>query len=179
MAGWEPGARILSKGADVGYTTNFDGRFQLDKCLTVEQFNELKDFRSHDHRSEDYCPSYGFYCQWVPTEDGKAIQWDGSEKFYSYDEWLGILIEKFFKPWGVKITGQVRYSGEEWNDTGLIIVNDDQTVEKKQIGYIPKDISTALDEAIEAVDEEDNARARGILEGIKESLKTSEVTGNP
>ncbi len=66
----------------------------------------------------------GLWCQWVPTEDGTAIEWDGSEKFYRYTEWLEYLIEHFLKPWGYSLNGAVKWQGEEIDDRGIITVTD-------------------------------------------------------
>lgn len=35
----------------------------------------------------------GLWCLWVPTEDGRAIVWNGGDKFYSYTDWLEYLIK--------------------------------------------------------------------------------------
>lgn len=40
----------------------------------------------------------GLWCQWVPTEDGSAIQWDQEEKFYWGTEWMAYLIDTFLAP---------------------------------------------------------------------------------
>ena len=32
----------------------------------------------------------GLWCQWIPSEDSKSIEWDGGEKFYDYD-WLTLF----------------------------------------------------------------------------------------
>ncbi len=37
----------------------------------------------------------GLWCNWVPTDDGCGIQWDGSEKFYDAAEWMRYLIDTF------------------------------------------------------------------------------------
>jgi hypothetical protein len=66
----------------------------------------------------------GLWCQWVPTEDLKGIEWDGNEKFYSYVEWLEYIIENFLKPWGYTLNGEVRWRGEEFSDIGVITVKD-------------------------------------------------------
>ena len=70
-------------------------------------------------------PPYGqpsLWCQWVPTEDGTGIKWDGSEKFYEYIEWLGYIIDHFLTPWGYVLNGTVSWVGEDSGDTGDIIV---------------------------------------------------------
>ena len=79
----------------------------------------------------------GLWCQWTPSDDGTVLSWDGGEKFYNYVEWLKYIIEHFLTPWGVTITGVVRWRGEEFSDTGSIVVTDNvvdvQDGEKKPI----------------------------------------------
>lgn len=64
------------------------------------------------------------WCQWVPTEDGAYLQWDGGEKFYEYVRWLKYLIRHFFIPWGRTLNGEVDWQGEESDDIGRIRVTD-------------------------------------------------------
>ena len=63
----------------------------------------------------------GLWCHWIPAQTGKAIEWDGSEKFYSSLEWLQYLVDHFLSPWGYEITGQVLYQGEDLKDMGKIM----------------------------------------------------------
>jgi hypothetical protein len=62
------------------------------------------------------------WCQWIPTQDGTAICWDGNEKFYEYTAWLKYLIKHFLQPWGYALNGEVAYSGEHAFDTGILSV---------------------------------------------------------
>lgn len=62
------------------------------------------------------------WCQWVLSEDGTELEWDGSEKFYSYVEWLNYLIANFFNNWGIQLNGIVKWQGEDIDDRGKIIV---------------------------------------------------------
>jgi len=118
----------------MGYTTEFDGKFKFSKELTMSQYKTLKDFAEQRHGDNLECPS--FYCQWVPTDDGKYLEWDGNEKFYSYIEWLEILIEKFFNPWKIKLNGEVTWEGEESGDLGKIVVkNNVVTAKQARIVY--------------------------------------------
>jgi hypothetical protein len=39
----------------------------------------------------------GLWCQWVPTDDGAAIEWDEGEKFYESDAWMAYIIDHFLK----------------------------------------------------------------------------------
>jgi len=66
----------------------------------------------------------GLWCQWIPTEDGKYIEWDGGEKFYDYVEWLSYIIDHFLLPWGYNLNGRVEWTGEDSEDVGAINVED-------------------------------------------------------
>lgn len=78
----------------------------------------------------------GLWCQWtigdedgVPTDDVQSVRticWDGNEKFYEYVNWLKYIIHHFLKPWGYKLNGSVEWRGEDWSDTGKIIVTDNE-----------------------------------------------------
>jgi hypothetical protein len=78
----------------------------------------------------------GLWCQWIPTSDGTAIEWDGGEKFYDYVEWIEYLIANFFKPWGYVLNGSVEWSGEDREDVGVIeIANNEVNVKQGHIVY--------------------------------------------
>ena len=66
----------------------------------------------------------GLWCQWIISEDGLRLEWDGGEKFYYYDEWLGYLIANFFDPLGYVLNGSVEWQGEDYDDFGTITVTD-------------------------------------------------------
>lgn len=69
----------------------------------------------------------GLWCQWNPRTDPEGssfIEWDGSEKFYNYVEWIEYLIENFLKPWGYTVNGTVEWQGEESDDRGRIVITD-------------------------------------------------------
>jgi hypothetical protein len=65
----------------------------------------------------------GLWCQWIPTEDGTAIEWDGNEKFYNYVEWIEYIIN-WLKPKGYVVNGEVEWQGEDSDDFGKIVVVD-------------------------------------------------------
>lgn len=141
----------------MGYTTDFSGRFELDKPLAPKMLNFLKMFnetrrmkrivdeafgidgeffvfgtgsygQDQDSTIVDYNsePSTqpSLWCQWIPSDDGKGIEWDGGEKFYSYSEWLFYLINKVLAPNGYTLNGTVIWQGEETGDVGKIHVVD-------------------------------------------------------
>ena len=72
----------------------------------------------------------GLWCQWVPTREGRGIEWNGSEKFYNYVEWLQYIINRFLAPWGYTLTGEVNWEGEDNSDMGKIIVKDNKITTK-------------------------------------------------
>lgn len=105
----------------MGYTTDFRGTFKLDRPLNVLQFTTLKEFAEEPHNGYP-----GGYCQWIPTEDGTGLCWDGNEKFYNYTEWLEHIVEHFLKPWGLVLNGSVTWHGERAGDSGVIYVKDNR-----------------------------------------------------
>lgn len=66
----------------------------------------------------------GLWCDWVLTPNGKELEWNGGEKFYNYIEWLKYMIDNFFEKWGIKLNGEIKWSGEEMADVGVITVKD-------------------------------------------------------
>ncbi len=68
----------------------------------------------------------GLWCKWAPNDDGTELIWDGREKFRNYIEWLKYLIEHFFTPWGVTLSGHVEWRGEDFDDRGVISIEDSQ-----------------------------------------------------
>lgn len=87
-----------------------------------------KDFSYEDERKfidSGMCQP-GLWCQWIVEGEGteQALKWDGGEKFYEYVAWLKYLIDNFFKPWEVKLNGEVEWIGESNDDRGKIVVKD-------------------------------------------------------
>jgi hypothetical protein len=100
----------------MGYTTEFSGKFQLDKqmndCTVLDLLNDWYEGKDHDG-----------YCQWVFTKDRKAIEWDGNEKFYDYEIWLDRVYKLLHKK-GYELSGEVEYQGEETGDVGKLVLKD-------------------------------------------------------
>ena len=72
----------------------------------------------------------GLWCQWVPTDDGSELVWDGGEKFYNYVEWLDYLIDKILAPRGYTLNGECQWFGENRDDVGVIIVENNKVTTK-------------------------------------------------
>lgn len=76
----------------------------------------------------------GLWCQWVINDFGE-LEWDNGEKFYCYIQWINYLIEHFFSLWDYKLTGEIKWQGEDTSDKGNIIVkSNDVTCELLNTG---------------------------------------------
>lgn len=105
----------------MGYTTDFDGTVTIVPPLNDKEIKYLNAFSDTRRMDRTKGPYYvgdttngidvendvinsnqppmgqpGVWCQWIPTEDGTAIEWDGNEKFYNALEWMEYIIEHFF-----------------------------------------------------------------------------------
>lgn len=76
------------------------------------------------------------WLQWIPTENGKYLEWDGEEKFYNYIEWLEYIIEKILTPNGYKLNGEVEYYGEEADDKGTIAIIDNNIIVSSESRFL-------------------------------------------
>ena len=85
------------------------------------------------NREPDSIP--GLWCQWVPTSDGTALEWDGGEKFYEYGNWMRFLVDHFLKPWGYELNGEITWQGEDNEDVGVIVVENNVVQELSEEAY--------------------------------------------
>jgi len=106
----------------VGHPIGPEGAFYVGSAANGN-FGQEKDASVIDGNSSGRSMP-GLWCQWVPTDDGTAIQWDGNEKFYEYEAWLSFVIDSFLKPWGRTLDGEVTWEGEDSSDRGKLIVKD-------------------------------------------------------
>ncbi len=116
----------LPVGLDGGYFVNEEGHAGQGK----EIFSRPDDVTDHNGAPRG---QPGLWCQWAPTEDGMRIEWDGSEKFYNYVEWLKYIIENFLKPWGYVLNGEVEWNGEDSGDRGQIVVKNNVVKTRKAV----------------------------------------------
>lgn len=147
----------------MGYTTDFEGSFNITPVLSQKDNEFLTKFSETRRMARNVGPEYGiegeFYvdgtgwagqdsdttvinynkppstqpglwCQWVPTDDGSELVWDGGEKFYNYVEWLQYLIDKILAPRGYTLNGECQWFGEERDDVGVIIVKNNKVTTK-------------------------------------------------
>lgn len=146
----------------MGYSTTFCGQIAVvpplnkDEITYLQPFNETRhmvrksgpynvdtdsDSESDviDHNSPaDSQP--GLYCQWIPSENGKFIQWDGGEKFYHSGPWLQYLIDHFLSAGAQarkvlpffkdhRLDGLIEAQGETTSDKWYLLVTNNK-VEK-------------------------------------------------
>lgn len=117
----------------MGYTTDFYGRFELDKPLDENLARQLELFSEERHGGAmmPFAGYPGLWCDWVPTKDRKGIEWNGAEKFYHYAEWLDHVIKNFLVANGYTLNGEVEWQGEDPNDFGLLVVKDNVVTTKQ------------------------------------------------
>lgn len=121
----------------MGYTTWFDGYFETDERMSAELVNKINEFSEERHCNSnsynDHTGYPGYWCNWYASSP-TTIQWNGAEKFYDYESWLIYIIDKFMKPNGIVLNGEVEWNGEGKDDFGLLIVEDN--VVYVRYGYI-------------------------------------------
>lgn len=120
----------LYVGHDVpGYTDDFGQGEGTDLILNGNQ----------PHKDQP-----GLWNQWVPTESGTEIEWDGGEKFYNAAEWMKYLVENLLAPSARPyldahmgedprlefftanhvVNGEIEAQGEDYNDRWALVVKD-------------------------------------------------------
>jgi len=114
----------------MGYSTDFEGSFELNKLADDELVN-IMNILSGDIHDDEETP--GTWCQWE-LKNRSTIEWDQNEKFYSYVEWLDYIINKILIPRGYVLNGDVTWYGEDNGDTGNILVQDN----KISVGEVPR-----------------------------------------
>lgn len=124
-------------GVEGEYFVLDDGEFGQSRDNSIIDYNEPPgqlsyssniDFQTrwneNNKRIKNGSCQPGLWCQWVLNDDGTELEWDGSEKFYHYIEWLQYLINHFFDRWNIQLNGEVKWEGEDPDDIGKIIVTN-------------------------------------------------------
>jgi len=126
----------------MGYTTDFKGSLSFSKNLTKAQVKTINDFCHSRHDTPGYP---GIWCDWEVCSN--SLQHNGGEKFYNYVEWLQYLIDNYFSKWGVLLNGEMAWSGEDSEDRGVIIVENNDVEARDDMGYMA-DLESALDHVL-------------------------------
>ena len=122
----------------MSYRIHIDGRFTLDRPLSVEHKVTLEKFADERHEGRGD-PNYP-WCQWVPNEDGTAIEYTEDEiSGYYVTEWLSEIVERFLRPWGYILNGRATWHGEDIEDTdlGVIVARNNDVREANAIVTYP------------------------------------------
>lgn len=148
----------------MGYTTEFRGAVRIDPPLNRAERDYLHRFAETRRMDRDRGPYFvdgsgfrgqgedadirsfnsppcaqpGLWCQWVPNEDGTAVEWDRDEKFYEADRWMAYLVDHFLRPgahasaagdpqfaeftFDHALDGEIEAQGEEPGDRWLLRV---------------------------------------------------------
>lgn len=124
----------------MGYTTKFEGEFTVVSQKTNEPAEFLisniqnsidNHYMSDNWRSEKTRGNEpATYCQWILKRKNNTytIGWDEGEKFYEYKEWLQYILDTHLIPFGLSLSGNVRYQGEELGDSGILTIKNDKVV---------------------------------------------------
>lgn len=108
----------------MSYRAHIDGRFTLDRPLTVEHKVTLEKFAAE--RNDAMTSPW---CQWVPSEDGTAIEYTENEvSADGMTEWLERIVDELIGPWGYILHGRATWHGEDLGDTdlGVIVVRNNE-----------------------------------------------------
>jgi hypothetical protein len=119
------GTRRMARSLPEEY--GVEGEFYVDGggCAGQAREDNIIDFNTPPKTQ----PS--LWCEWCPTEDGLAIEWNDAEKFYHYIEWIKYLIERILQPRGYVLNGDVRWQGQSCYDAGCVSIKDNVVIIKK------------------------------------------------
>ena len=100
----------------------------------------------------------GLWLQWVPSNDGQDLEWDGGEKFYYAAEWMKYVVEKLLAPSAEEylkahidedprlaffthdhvLNGVIEAQGEETDDAWLLSVDRNKVgVSRQEVQWGP------------------------------------------
>ncbi len=123
----------------MSYETHFWFTFTVAPTLLPEHRAFLQAFADGDRSRVDDPAALpkrpDGACHWEPTPEGKGIRWSEHTKFYDYEVWLRYLIAHFLAPWGYVLNGEVRYSGENDTDEGVITVAQNVVAMRNTVTY--------------------------------------------
>jgi hypothetical protein len=190
----------------MGYTTDFIGAVEIHPPLNAAEIEYLTRFANTRRMQlkegpyfvgqggfmgQDEGPNVidynehadgqpGLWCQWVPVDGGRALAWNGTEKFYDSDQWMAYLIDHFLRP-GAKAakSGEAQFKDFSFDHacSGLIVASGEAFPDLWKLVVIENRVRTMRYELeldwIEGWDEMMNA-ARGnppaAIEWVEESL---------
>lgn len=107
----------------------------------------------------------GLWTQWQCA--GDTLKWDGGEKFYNYVGWLEYIIDNFLAPWGIEVSGVIRWVGEDsFDDRGSIEVVESEVFTHN--GHDLLHITETGAEVSEYIEKADKTRGKKAYEAMAE-----------
>ncbi|QDU30494.1 hypothetical protein ETAA8_56340 [Anatilimnocola aggregata] len=129
----------------MGFSTVYLRPFHFDRPLDPQHAASLREFHETEHEYDDGNPGGEgmpptYYCQWIPSADGRQLEWDKNEKFYFGKEWLEYLIQRFIAPWGYQLNGASPWYIDEFEAAGILMVTDNVVSdEDRDIGSVKRE----------------------------------------
>ena len=114
----------------------------------------------------------GLWCKWQPSEDNRSIEWDQSEKFYDYIDWIKYIIHHFLKPWQYVLNGKVQWVGEMGDKGTICIENNCVEVSYDDSDVDPDEVAEMQDDIAKAVQDLENLKKKILKERGEESDAT-------
>ena len=106
----------------MGYTRVFKGSFTLNKPLTTEQYEILKDAGCIWSYSNDDIEGS---CQWRIQNDKQTINGPSNDIPWDCSGWIRYIIDVFIRPWGYILNGKVKLVNVyEYNEVIIVITNN-------------------------------------------------------
>lgn len=185
----------------MGYTTRFEGSIGIDPPLSdreaayLQKFAETRrmgrgagpyfvegsgfhgqgeDADIRDFNSPPECQP-GLWCQWVPNEDGDALEWDQGEKFNNAAAWMSYLRTHFlgaaeglegkpaaaaldpermgWLPGGHRMRGTIFAAGEDFGDVWKLEVRDEGVFVAAALDAMPPEVDEDSEQGWDAWDE--------------------------
>lgn len=153
----------------MGYSTDFVGTISIQPPLNASEIEYLQAFSDTRHMlrkegpyfigdTEDDVLEYNtppaeqpsLWCQFLPSDDGTYLEWNGAEKTQAGKEWIEYIIKHFLKKSALAkktniacfrdftfnhiCNGIMDAAGEGRNDVWRIIVKDNKV--KRELGKI-------------------------------------------
>lgn len=122
----------------MGYTTKFQGELKFSKELTASQLAALQAMMGEDCRDH---PEWGakdlYYIDLELTKDFSGLKWSGSEKTYSMEKLVNVVIKEMRKKWAdFGLTGTFAAQGEDVEDRWTLVIGKDGLAEKHKVPII-------------------------------------------
>lgn len=111
----------------MGYTTTFEGSITITPPLDEKTVEEMNTFFSERHEGPNFP---GIWCNWEVSQDGLILYWNGAEKSYAMDLWLGYINRALLMK-GHTLDGEMRAYGDEPGDIWMMRVTPANGVERK------------------------------------------------